>query len=196
MRNHTPCEAKGGGVKVGLDREAIFRHMVKRKSSVVDAMPAPSTDESESPTDSKHVTKALSILALTSEVPWPLNSGGHLRSYHMLRALGKRFRPRPGLVLSPALSPSSWGRWALDVAPLVQHTALHSGFSTEDLATPTARALAPSMTTSNPLHGQAPGDQGEADDRHGQAKGDSEGHESPPWRRPDGGQPGNSDGSP
>lgn len=29
----------------------------------------------------------LSILAVTSEAPWPLDSGGHLRTYHLLRAL-------------------------------------------------------------------------------------------------------------
>jgi glycosyltransferase involved in cell wall biosynthesis len=28
-----------------------------------------------------------SILAVTSELPWPLDSGGHLRSYHLLRRL-------------------------------------------------------------------------------------------------------------
>jgi glycosyltransferase involved in cell wall biosynthesis len=27
------------------------------------------------------------VLAVTSEPPWPLNSGGHLRSYHLLKAL-------------------------------------------------------------------------------------------------------------
>jgi glycosyltransferase involved in cell wall biosynthesis len=32
----------------------------------------------------------LSILAVTSEAPWPLNSGGHLRTYHLLRALAAR----------------------------------------------------------------------------------------------------------
>jgi glycosyltransferase involved in cell wall biosynthesis len=32
-----------------------------------------------------------SVLAVTSELPWPLNSGGHLRSFHLLRALARRF---------------------------------------------------------------------------------------------------------
>jgi glycosyltransferase involved in cell wall biosynthesis len=31
---------------------------------------------------------------VTSELPWPLNTGGHLRSYHLLRALARRFRVR------------------------------------------------------------------------------------------------------
>jgi glycosyltransferase involved in cell wall biosynthesis len=35
-----------------------------------------------------------SLLAVTSELPWPLNSGGHLRTYHLLRTLAQRFRVR------------------------------------------------------------------------------------------------------
>ncbi len=35
-----------------------------------------------------------SILAVTSEPPWPLNSGGHLRTFHLLRSLSQRFRVR------------------------------------------------------------------------------------------------------
>jgi polysaccharide biosynthesis protein PslH len=37
---------------------------------------------------------AISILAVTSELPWPLDTGGHLRTFHLLRALAKRFRVR------------------------------------------------------------------------------------------------------
>lgn len=37
---------------------------------------------------------ALKILAVTSQAPWPLNSGGHLRSFHLLRALARRFAVR------------------------------------------------------------------------------------------------------
>jgi glycosyltransferase involved in cell wall biosynthesis len=33
-----------------------------------------------------------SILAITSQAPWPLDRGGHLRSFHLLRGLAKRFR--------------------------------------------------------------------------------------------------------
>ena len=36
----------------------------------------------------------ISVLAVTSEPPWPLDSGGHLRSYHLLRTLGARFDVR------------------------------------------------------------------------------------------------------
>ncbi len=31
------------------------------------------------------------LLSITSEVPWPLNSGGHLRTYHLQNALGREF---------------------------------------------------------------------------------------------------------
>jgi polysaccharide biosynthesis protein PslH len=39
-------------------------------------------------------TRALSILAVTSELPWPLDTGGHLRTFHLLRALAGQFRVR------------------------------------------------------------------------------------------------------
>ena len=35
-----------------------------------------------------------SILAVTSQLPWPLNTGGHLRTFHMLRGLSAHFRVR------------------------------------------------------------------------------------------------------
>jgi glycosyltransferase involved in cell wall biosynthesis len=38
--------------------------------------------------------RAPSLLAITSQIPWPLNSGGHLRSFHLLRSLARRFRVR------------------------------------------------------------------------------------------------------
>jgi hypothetical protein len=34
------------------------------------------------------------VLAVTSEPPWPLDSGGHLRSFHLLRSLAGRHRVR------------------------------------------------------------------------------------------------------
>ena len=45
--------------------------------------------------------RAPSVLAVTSELPWPLNSGGHLRTFHLLQALARRFRVR---LVSPRLS--------------------------------------------------------------------------------------------
>ncbi len=35
-----------------------------------------------------------SMLCVTSEIPWPLDSGGHLRTFHLLRALADEFRIR------------------------------------------------------------------------------------------------------
>lgn len=31
------------------------------------------------------------VLAITSELPWPLNTGGHIRSFHLLRAVARHF---------------------------------------------------------------------------------------------------------
>jgi glycosyltransferase involved in cell wall biosynthesis len=35
-----------------------------------------------------------SVLAVTSELPWPLDTGGHLRTFHLLRALARSFDVR------------------------------------------------------------------------------------------------------
>jgi glycosyltransferase involved in cell wall biosynthesis len=35
-----------------------------------------------------------SLLAVTSQLPWPLTSGGHLRTFHLLRALARTYRVR------------------------------------------------------------------------------------------------------
>jgi glycosyltransferase involved in cell wall biosynthesis len=32
-----------------------------------------------------------SVLVITSELPWPLNTGGHLRTFHLMQALAARF---------------------------------------------------------------------------------------------------------
>lgn len=45
-----------------------------------------------------------SLLAITSELPWPLNTGGHLRTYHLLRSLARRFRVRLVTSISAANS--------------------------------------------------------------------------------------------
>ena len=46
---------------------------------------------------------APSVLAVTSELPWPLNTGGHLRTFHLLRSLAARFRVRLVIAGSPGL---------------------------------------------------------------------------------------------
>ena len=38
-------------------------------------------------------TKA-DVLVITSELPWPLNTGGHIRSFHVLKALSEQFNVR------------------------------------------------------------------------------------------------------
>ena len=38
------------------------------------------------------------VVAITSELPWPLDSGGHLRSFHILSAIARRF---PTVLVSP-----------------------------------------------------------------------------------------------
>ena len=48
-----------------------------------------------------------SVLAVTSEVPWPLDSGGHLRTYHLLRALARRMEVRLVVPTAPDLVGSS-----------------------------------------------------------------------------------------
>jgi glycosyltransferase involved in cell wall biosynthesis len=47
-----------------------------------------------------------SLLAVTSEIPWPLDSGGHLRSYHLLRSLTSSFDVRL-VVPSTTFNPSA-----------------------------------------------------------------------------------------
>lgn len=54
-----------------------------------------------------------SVLAVTSEVPWPLNSGGHLRTFHLLRTLARRFDVR---LVAPTRGSDEPGRAALERA--------------------------------------------------------------------------------
>jgi glycosyltransferase involved in cell wall biosynthesis len=59
-----------------------------------------------------------SVLAVTSEVPWPLDSGGHLRSFHLLRTLTDRFDVR---LVVPATGRDQAGRAALEAAGVSVH---------------------------------------------------------------------------
>ena len=54
-----------------------------------------------------------SVLAVTSEMPWPLDSGGHLRSFHLLRTLADRFDVR---LVVPSTGSDEAGRAALEAA--------------------------------------------------------------------------------
>ena len=59
-----------------------------------------------------------SVLAVTSEVPWPLNSGGHLRTFHLLRTLTRRFDVR---LVAPTLGNDEAGCAALERAGVTLH---------------------------------------------------------------------------
>src|SRR6185503_2281489 len=59
-----------------------------------------------------------SLLAVTSEMPWPLDSGGHLRSFHLLRTLTDRFDVR---LVVPSSGSDEAGRAALEAAGVRVH---------------------------------------------------------------------------
>ena len=59
-----------------------------------------------------------SVLAVTSELPWPLDSGGHLRSFHLLRTLTDRFDVR---LVVPTSGSDEAGRAALEAAGVSVH---------------------------------------------------------------------------
>jgi glycosyltransferase involved in cell wall biosynthesis len=56
-----------------------------------------------------------SILAITSQAPWPLDTGGHLRTYHVMRQLAGRFSLR---LLVPVVEISSAAQDALKSAAI------------------------------------------------------------------------------
>ncbi|MEO8256569.1 MAG: glycosyltransferase family 4 protein [Acidobacteriota bacterium] len=68
----------------------------------VDSQPRPSPDR-------------CSLLAVTSEAPWPLDTGGHLRTYHLLRTLTTAFDVR---LVAPASGRDDEGCRALARAGL------------------------------------------------------------------------------
>ena len=41
------------------------------------------------------------LLAISSELPWPLDSGGHLRTFHLLRAFARQFDVRLIAAMEP-----------------------------------------------------------------------------------------------
>jgi glycosyltransferase involved in cell wall biosynthesis len=62
----------------------------------------------------------LSILALTSEIPWPLNTGGHLRTYHLLAQLAGRHRVR---LIAPSAQPDPDAEAAIRAAGIALEAA-------------------------------------------------------------------------
>jgi glycosyltransferase involved in cell wall biosynthesis len=81
-------------------------------------------------------SEGLSVLAVTSEVPWPLDSGGHLRTYHLLRTLAGRFDVR--LIVPDLLHTRAAATRALEYAGVEAHV-IDVGART--VATETTRLL-------------------------------------------------------
>lgn len=52
-----------------------------------------------------------SVLAVTSQLPWPLNTGGHLRTFHLMRSLATCFRVR---LIAGVAEPNDEGISALE----------------------------------------------------------------------------------
>jgi glycosyltransferase involved in cell wall biosynthesis len=63
---------------------------------------------------------ARSVLAITSEVPWPLDTGGHQRTFHVLRSLSENFRLRLVAPAEPGQSEAvaELARRGIDVIPV------------------------------------------------------------------------------
>lgn len=62
------------------------------------------------------------LLAITSQLPWPLDRGGHLRTFHLLRALATRFRVKliAGVAADgPPEGIEALGRAGISVRPAV-----------------------------------------------------------------------------
>jgi glycosyltransferase involved in cell wall biosynthesis len=64
--------------------------------------------------------RAVSVLAVSSELPWPLDTGGHLRTFHLLRTLAERFRVRlvSGTLPGQDWSIESLGKTGINVCPV------------------------------------------------------------------------------
>jgi len=61
------------------------------------------------------------VVAVSSELPWPLNSGGHLRAFHLLRAIAGRFRVH---LIAASDAPSSSAIDALAAADISAETVV------------------------------------------------------------------------
>lgn len=74
------------------------------------------------------VGRTRSVLAVTGQMPWPLNTGGHLRTFHMLRAISRQHRLRLVVPMRPgeeeALSQLRQQGLTIRAVPVSQRTAL------------------------------------------------------------------------
>ena len=62
----------------------------------------------------------LRVLAATSELPWPLNSGGHIRSAHLMKALAAitDFRLVCSVLPDQESGAEALREWGIDVRPV------------------------------------------------------------------------------
>jgi polysaccharide biosynthesis protein PslH len=62
------------------------------------------------------------VLVITSELPWPLNTGGHIRSFHVLKALSQQFDVRviAGVEMADDPGLPALGRNGIRVVPAFQ----------------------------------------------------------------------------
>lgn len=62
------------------------------------------------------------VLVITSEIPWPLNTGGHIRSFHILKALSEQFSVRviAGVELADDPGLQALARHGIRVVPAFQ----------------------------------------------------------------------------
>jgi polysaccharide biosynthesis protein PslH len=85
-----------------------------------------SVSEIPNPTSSSQVTSHKAkpdVLVITSELPWPLNTGGHIRSFHVLKALSKQFDVRviAGVEMADDPGLPALGRNGIRVVPAFQN---------------------------------------------------------------------------
>ena len=85
-----------------------------------------SVSEIPNPTSSSQVTSHKAkpdVLVITSELPWPLNTGGHIRSFHVLKALSKQFDVRgiAGVEMADDPGPQAHGRNGIRVVQTFQN---------------------------------------------------------------------------
>lgn len=67
-------------------------------------------------------TEKPDVMVITSELPWPLNTGGHIRSFHILKALSQQFNVRviAGVERKDDPGLSTLGQNGIRVVPAIQ----------------------------------------------------------------------------
>lgn len=93
---------------------------MSRNRSERDSMRTFATAQGDGQDVPVHPGRRPSVLAITSEIPWPLNTGGHLRTFHLLRALAEEFQVR---LVAPAVKDQSQAIEALRASGIATVTA-------------------------------------------------------------------------